>query len=127
MKVKTSELTGTELDWSVAKAVGQRVKILPIDNEKGQWQIQKSGILDAPYWPSYEWSQCGPLIAEYRVDFHGEHDALLKTSTFSARCDDGQAIGWQCGPAPQIAICRAVVAAKLGDEVEIPSELFKGE
>ncbi|MDC9598920.1 hypothetical protein [Xenorhabdus anantnagensis] len=37
--------------------------------------------------------------------------------------DDFSIFKMQTGDTPQIAICRAVVAAQLGDEVEIPDEL----
>lgn len=116
-KSKTSELTGAALDWAVAKAIKVSVKILPIDNEAGKHQVQKCGFIEEPWWPSFDWSQCGPLIAEYLQKFekYGSGD-------FFADCGGRETC--YSAPTPQIAICRAVVAAKLGDEVEIPSDLI---
>ncbi|CDG86454.1 hypothetical protein XBFFL1_520002 [Xenorhabdus bovienii str. feltiae Florida] len=73
--------------------------------------------------PSTDWSICGQLIDKYNIELVNE---LLDCVLFwSANCnyvsDD-----YLDGQTPQIAICRAVVAAQLGDEVDIPDELVEG-
>ncbi|MGJ0636831.1 phage protein NinX family protein [Xenorhabdus bovienii] len=107
MKIKTSELTGKALDYAVAMANNFRAC-------NGHLCI---------YSPSTDWSQCGELIDKYNIELVNE---LLDCVLFwSANCnyvsDD-----YLDGQTPQIAICRAVVAAQLGDEVEIPDELVEG-
>ena len=110
-KLKTSELTGLALDWAVAKAIGKKVEYYsPLKIVRTKRHFNK-------FSPSTDWNRCGPLIAEYLQKFekYGAGD-------FFADCGGRETC--YSAPTPQIAICRAVVAAKLGDEVEIPSELI---
>lgn len=108
MKIKTSELTDTALDWAVIVANGQ----------------------DAAYWlemyltegrrvfcarPSTQWLQGGPIL-EREI----------------ARLEDLGDEGWGAcgygftatGPTPLIAAMRCFVSSKLGDEVDVPDELL---
>lgn len=116
MKVKTSELSGAALDWAVAKATGYDVVI---SSKKGIW---KGALLTAPlvkYSPSTDWNQCGPLLKEHYVNIKvrrsGEWAANVETEMM-----------FYIGYTPQIAICRAVVASLLGDEIELPEGLANG-
>ncbi|MGJ0578577.1 phage protein NinX family protein [Xenorhabdus bovienii] len=109
MKIKTSELTGRALDWAVALADG-----FDINSLIGMPQLT----------PEYstDWSECGPLIEKYNIELVNE---LLDCVLFwSANCnyvsDD-----YLDGQTPQIAICRAVVAAQLGSQVNIPDDLLE--
>ncbi|MDQ7510998.1 phage protein NinX family protein [Salmonella enterica] len=139
MKVKTAELSGRALDWAVA-----RLSRLPLfemglsgnwpGNHKvteaslsgeilirdltGQLTLEKS-LHSSPYSPSTDWSQCGPLIAAYGVWLSD------KDGAFTASCKPHFDIAIYDAETPQIAICRAVVAARLGDEVDIPDELME--
>lgn len=146
MKIKTSELSGVALDWAVAQATrawetaheqfptmtldptfcsveirecalsnwgefGTRCALIPRNPMRQAVQI---------YSPSTDWSQGGPLIEREQIDL--EWDGV-----------DGQAYWWkashqdiaqfQIGYTPLIAACRAIVAAKLGDEVDVPEGL----
>lgn len=101
--MKTSELTGTALDWAVAKCEGLPVSRLHWSNR----------FLDA-YEYSIEWSKGGPIIERESINLvkmhgHGWHADCGKVAT---------------GPTPLIAAMRCYVASKLGDEVEIPEELL---
>lgn len=124
MKIKTSELSGVALDWAVAQ-----VEKVPVYFERmglGYWrEISKlPGAEFIPYAPSTDWSQCGPLIEKNRIEFTFERDGVL----FAEMCN---ADGNYCVPYTGmyghtylISACRAIVSAKLGDEVEVPEELL---
>lgn len=116
VKVKTAELTGPALDWAAAKATGAGAVDLHKDN-LGYWLTLHR------YSPSTRWSCAGPLIERFEIDFNGQ---LRGDSIYMARC---RTIGdvWFGGKTPLIAVCRAVVAANLGDEVEVPPELAEGK
>lgn len=115
VKIKTGELTGPALDWAVAEAVG-----VELYNEHHGEDLRI--LIDPIYgictaWaPSSNWHQCGPLIEEYRVEtlFSGG-------MTYSKLSGLKDASG--CDQTPLIAACRAIVSAKLGDEVEVPEKL----
>ncbi|MDE1488589.1 DUF2591 domain-containing protein [Xenorhabdus bovienii] len=118
MKIKTSELTGRALDWAVARADGRGVRI----NELGYVFVCDNRSIGV-YSPSTDWAKCGELIDKYNIELTNE---LLDCVLFwSANCnyvsDD-----YLDGQTPQIAICRAVVAARWGNEVDIPDELVEG-
>ncbi|KLU14712.1 phage protein NinX family protein [Xenorhabdus griffiniae] len=122
MKIKTSELTGRALDWAVARVAGLDVIITRFGN------MVVRGMPD--YSPSTDWAQCGPLIEKYEMDvcpvMGGNYCAGLSIIE-GALCPDDYVNIDMHGQTPQIAICRAVVAAQLGAEVEIPDELLEAK
>ena len=104
--MKTSELTGAQLDWAVAKCeVGEVIDYV--------WKHSKQHI---SY--SIDWAQGGPLIEREEIEFRkvGIHTWLAET-----QC--GHNDQSETGPTPLIAAMRCYVASKLGDDVEIPKEL----
>lgn len=101
------------------------------DNSVGAYWLRESDMsLFNAFWPHYEtphvepaspstdWSQGGPLIDDYQIWLSGpinlrsEWNASLDTSC--------ESIG---GRNALEAICRAIVAAKLGPTVSVPAEL----
>lgn len=119
--MKTSELSGTALDWAVAKAEGfvDRLDLTP-------WEFLRYRE-DHDYEPSTAWAQGGPIIERERVsiryaanDARGAWYAVLGPNRFLSPDYEGS------GPTPLIAAMRCYLASKLGDEVEVPNEL-KGE
>ena len=118
MKIKTSELTGTALDWAVAKCEG----------------IQDSEFvrthMDA--WPySINWSQGGPIIEREGIDLYcnvptnpAHKDPSWRGSWRAKYHRCGYGTDMSHGHTPLIAAMRCYVASKLGAEVEIPNELI---
>lgn len=112
MKIKTAELEGRALDWAVAIAVGWEPRICKAG----------TGRLFGPdmgkIWsPSINWDQGGPLTESYKVAlayYAGIWNAQIM--------QDGKPISCAADK-PLIAICRAIVAALLGDEVNVSDEL----
>lgn len=105
MKMKTSELIGTALDWAVAKC------------EELQ-QVTDSRPYFKAYSPSTFWNHGGPIIERERIDVA----YLGAGNTWVAQDADSQQN--ELGSTPLIAAMRCYVASKLGDEVEIPEELI---
>lgn len=124
IEVKTADLAGEALGWAVGKAEGLDVFLAP--PEYGNpWRVFARCQAAATehtkrYNPWEDWALGGPLIEEHMVSLH------CPQST-----DDVWA-GWvitdkgeycQAGNNALIAASRAIVAAKLGDTVQVPKEL----
>jgi hypothetical protein len=104
--MKTSELTGHALDWAVAMA----------ENWAG------ADFKVKPY--STDWSQGGPIIErEFITIINAAGDDVWSAYPIA----DDPVAHRKSGPTPLIAAMRCYVASKLGDEVEIPTELTQGE
>lgn len=116
MKIKTSDLIGPALDWTVAKCEG----LAPF-SDGISWIV----TVDKAYrqLPKYstDWAVAGPIIEREGIDVlkDGERWTSLKTATAH------HAHIRTSGPTPLIAAMRCYVASKLGDEIEVPDELGK--
>lgn len=142
IEVKTAELIGPALDWAVAEAEGiQRFDMgndwpgnsvvadaadrdrVVICNMIGQLVVSRGGWSNG--WnPSTDWAQGGPLIEKYAVKIeHFPSETIA--SKANARIAMHSTAYWQSGPTPLVALCRAIVAAKLGDAVSVPAELVQ--
>ena len=119
--MKTSELTGAALDWTVAKLEGitdwDSVDLVFRDDEFC-W-----------YEPSSNWAQGGPIIERERLwvgySAAGQSLKLLVMADDVVQCRKSLSPP-NCsttGPTILIAAMRCYVASKLGDEVDVPDEL----
>jgi hypothetical protein len=133
--INTRDLTGKGLDWAVAEAISLPMKShddveWPDDAE---WIAEHDGLINqyteyhnhssmnrrydkTPFSPSVDWSQCGPLIGEFIEDMSIQPGNIWMAVAFGY-------FTYHRAESPQIAICRAVVAAKLGEIVAIPDGL----
>lgn len=106
--IKVSELTGALLDYWVARAEGLEMEMLcghcctPVSRHHDEIQYEM-------YRPSTDWGQGGPLIDKYGLTVEPYPPAWW------ANEPDESAV---MGEDPLQAICRAVVRAAFGDEVE---------
>ncbi|OKQ99425.1 phage protein NinX family protein [Pseudomonas aeruginosa] len=131
VEVKTFELEGQALDWAVGCIEDEQ-----IERKQIGWLLMNLKVWvplpDTPYFdivthwsPSTDWSQGGPLIQQYGCDLN----CLAPANAWEANCWDSavpQPDLHICeGETPLIAVCRAIVRAKLGDTVKIPAELIK--
>lgn len=113
--MKTSELTGTALDWAVAKCEGK-------ENTWGRSALKPYEYYRGVAY-STDWAQGGPIIE--RIE--GFVLKVWLESNREGKCQaaihnyDGDWIAF--GPTPLIAAMRCYVASKLGDEVDVPEEL----
>lgn len=106
--MKTSELEGQDLDLVVHGLLYPNDPI-------------KKGCTAPPY--SYDWAFGGPIIERECIELTKGY-GIWSSQIRSAYVDE-----WieAEGATPLIAAMRCYVASKLGDEVEIPEELTKGE
>lgn len=106
--MKTSELTGAALDWAVCVA------------EYGYGADYKTNRY------STDWTQGGPIIEREKICVDVGHDGVWLACIRQNYGDLGEHM---CAASnPLIAAMRCYVASKLGDDVEIPTELTtKGE
>lgn len=135
MKMQTSELTGSALDWAVAKCEGLRLHkdaLLGGIIKDGWWA---SGYYADPnQWIqlgqlrySTSWAQGGPIIERENIDVFTEKGTPESWFASVSRYQNGERLyGWRIhkyGPTPLIAAMRTYVASRLGSEVEIPEGL----
>ncbi len=112
MKEKTSELTpGLVFDWAVAECEGK----IPKDGRGLAWW------LGDPFFPaSTYWEFGGPIIEREKIALIPPHDEIrVWEAVHPNRMHDEV-----YGETPLIAAMRCYVASKLGDEIEVPEEVF---
>lgn len=133
--IPTSELEGAALDWAVARAVGHAVSVnsnIPwgrtepdgpafVEHHVDEpWPGADSGVM--PWRPSTDWSQGGPLIRVRGARIGMELRMAEGSASF---LQSGMRIGYTANDV-LVAACRAIVAAHLGDSVQVPAELVGG-
>lgn len=146
VEVKTCELTGAALDWAMADAEGLRNKLV-IDDEFGgrvvlivndgrrkplsagdrysktritwSWFGLVREVREIVLGWVYEPTRCWANLREYLVSLTApQADGGLWTAHIAGVSMSGNDIG--------LAVCRAIVAAKLGGMVLVPKELVGG-
>ena len=117
--MKTSELNGAALDWAVAKCEGTLGHYVQ-PNEKRR--ITRWEVVPATRRYSTNWAHGGPIIE--REEFTLSHSPYEHVFYGRARpwCAEKRGV-MEYGPTPLIAAMRCYVASKLGDTVDVPSEL----
>ena len=113
--MKTAELSGAALDWAVAL-----IEFPEPDYENDDRLVYVHGDDEFHFTPSTDWVQGGPIIERECITV--EHAGV-----WVGRCwkdSDGDEQIEIEGATPLVAAMRCYVASKLGDEVEIPDELF---
>ncbi len=106
--MKTAELTGTALDWAVAKC-----------ENRPEYLIIAGGLTVANSVPQYstDWAQGGPIIEREKIELARFMGRWVATRA------EGHVVFEVHDPTPLIAAMRCYVASRLGDEVEVPDEL----
>lgn len=116
MKIKTQNLAGLELDWAVAKAEYGLISV-------GSFL---DGVIAHPnfsrYRPSLNWAQGGPIIERERISIRPD-TTTSDYRAFVIRPPEGLHHRY-VGATPLEAAMRCFVATKLGEEVEVPENLF---
>lgn len=107
--VKTSELSGIQLDWAVAKCEG-------FIDDCNTWMYEGTlqDIAEGSYHPSENWELIGVIIEREKIDLQERGGVWQAVALDRFRAT---------GSTPLIAAARCYVASKIGDEVEIPEIL----
>ena len=108
--MKTNELTGAALDWAVSMIV-ENSRPFPI------WLDGKPQSY-AAY--STDWAHGGPIIERERIEVRYRVGVNM-TATIDGQHE--QSVPYRQPNAQLTVAMRCYVASKLGDEVEIPTEL----
>lgn len=122
--MKTSELTGAALDGAVAKCEG-----IDVWKEPDGMYLNDGGEVGFMYRPSTDWSQGGPIIERERISVRrsdGQWVAEWWADNSGMAKSPAQRFvhnRFMAGTTPLIAAMRCFVASKLGEDVNIPSEL----
>jgi len=116
VKIKTSELTGTALDRAVATI--ENIGCFPPRMHSGK-VVPTDNSADC-YSPSTDWAQGGPIIEREHITVVFRNSVWV-SAAWSARISQDDKTEY--GPTPLIAAMRCLVAAKLGDEIDVPGEL----
>lgn len=124
MKVKTTELTGAALDYAVAVTIhgGATFLTKPMMSEIPYVFVTTEDGRELRVSYSTRWEECGPLVGKFKIDIEHQGNDVLASIYEPHGLRDADYFG----PTELIAICRAVVACRLGNEVEIPEELLAG-
>lgn len=122
IEVKTCNVQGEALGWAVGKAEGLELELVsPAYNNP--WRVfarYRATVTERTerYNPWENWALGGQLIQKYRVGFG------LYSDSFFAVTGLDEVPGDADGSTHLIAACRAIVAAKLGDTIQVPKELM---
>lgn len=132
MKVKTADLTGRALDWAAFCAAWPgatptievyspstvNLGLREIDVPGGVVLSYEGSYRWKDYWrPTKNWDQAGRLIDRFDIDINPTYPGYSACAKMGMRAS---------GDTRLIAVCLALVLAKLGDEVDIPDELIEG-
>lgn len=131
MKIQTKELTGVALDFSVAVAFGWRCERPQdgqfIDHDDHRWLAgYHRHAPSASFSPSTNWAHGGLLVDAFDINVGRARNVTWAEGVFYAVARASDLVATEYGETKLIAICRAVVACRLGDEVEVPDELVGG-
>ena len=133
MKIKTSNLTGAQLDWAVAKCEGKNVELIGVENDDDPnkfWHNDTNQF----YKFSTNWAVGGPIIGREGIrvgqtpTYNREKNlfelgGIVAYYPLDLNLEDPPESSK--GKTYLEAAMRCYVASKLGDEIEIPEELCK--
>lgn len=152
MKIKTKDLTGLPLTFALAKAIGVPLDTsFTIKSTNCIERTDKPATFDGPaVFGPIDWELVGPLVEQFQIFLSPPH-IVFATKIVDGKRESADKVydGWTAkisarvamkpspipglpglggnytseGPTPLIAICRAVVACKLSEEVDVPDEL----
>lgn len=129
-EVKTEELSGEALNWAVAIVEKLTAFVAPPQYGNPHLvcvmpeHVHRGGYR---FSPSTDWSQGGPLHAEYQIEFTADPECNQSMyASLAAWRSYGRShrTRWSAGETHLIAACRAIVASVLGETVSVPKELL---
>ena len=126
--MKTNQLTGAALDWAVVKCecdMPAPFKSIPVVLN-GAVRVFRGdmGLHSAPISPSTNWAQGGMIIEREGIEICRLNNGEWRGQWYEQATEK---IHREYGDTPLIAAMRCYVASKLGNKVEIPTELTQGE
>ena len=83
-------------------------------------ELTEQGLMHVLSLPDLSWQTCGPIIARERISIR----QWTNVPIVHAYMPQDNAPWVSDGTSPLVAAMRCLVAAKLGDEVDVPEELM---
>lgn len=128
IEVNVANLSGEALGWAIGKAEGLDVLLAPpVYGNPWRVFVRYVGEVttrDVRYAPQDSWADGGPLIEMHRIELRTSGSDNWWADKVMVRIDPAANDWCGFGPSALIAACRAIVAAKLGDTVQVPKELI---
>lgn len=133
VQVETGRLVGAGLNWAVdAIESGAPLQVRQKLDGSGEWMFFTDTGMPHPMGPeqySTDWKLAGPLRDKYRVAVYDVDDGLVAASLRGDDpefwIDESRYEADAIGSTATEAICRAVVAHKLGATVQVPAVLVE--
>lgn len=124
--MKTSELKGAALNWAVAKADNNLYPKGDVRLLDRNVFIITAGDYENPdvwqrYAPTIDWAQGGPIIESNEIELKSIEEGVWQASNLFDDMEWYHFVGYS----PLEAAMRCHVAHRLGEEVEIPKELYE--
>lgn len=125
IEVKTADLAGEALGWAVGKAEGLDVHLEPPGYNGVPWRVfarcQGQAIAHTKrYNPWEDWALGRSMIEKRMVSLHCPQST---DDVWAGWVITDKGEFYQAGDSALIVACRAIVAARLGDTVQVPKEL----
>lgn len=117
VEVSTQALNGPALDWAVAQAAGINVALAP-PQYGAPWRPFRPDFDGQRFAPSTNWVQAGPLLEAQQIGC-----GPIRGGWVAHPRRNNSPTDWLVGETALIAICRAIVADKIGLKVTVPQEL----
>lgn len=122
-QIKVSETTPVQLDWLVAKCVGDFALYHDIE----EWHRFLNLWTDSAFLHySSNWANGGPIIERECIATYASGACSVPPKNpdyWVAEILATDGMFTQFGPTPLIAAMRCYIASKLGDTVDVPEEL----
>ena len=133
--MKAHELTGNDLNKAVAKCEGYEIVRMRGNEITFLDRTDDGALNERQIGYSTDWAQGGPIIERESIFLVREKAGHMGRRLWAATLGANKAVGigeesiklyrdaFVYGPTPLISAMRCYVASKLGDEVDIPTEL----
>ncbi|MBH3383969.1 DUF2591 domain-containing protein [Pseudomonas juntendi] len=125
IEVKTADLVGEALGWAVGMAEGLELELEPPHYDTA-WRVfarHRYTVTEQAkrFNPWEDWALGGPLLHKHNVSLHCPQQDWDYWAAWITQ--NGKDVA-QGADLPLPAACRAIVAHKLGDTVQVPKELM---
>ena len=121
--MKTNELTGSALDWAVARCEKLYVHTDYVGVGTREWGVFvdcSNDYCNVHYQPSKHWGWGGPIIEREKIQLWWGQQCNASIDPNNINPTE-----FESGNTPLVAAMRCYVASKLGDEIDVPEELEK--
>ncbi|WP_054912616.1 DUF2591 domain-containing protein [Pseudomonas sp. NBRC 111127] len=125
IEVKTADLVGEALGWAVGMAEGLELEMEP-PHYNTSWRVfarHRYTVTEQAkrFNPWEDWAVGGPLLQKHNVSLHCPQKDWDYWAAWIT--ENGKDVA-QGSALPLPAACRAIVAHKIGDTVQVPKELM---